>query len=396
MTKQEIPILITDYLANTISKEDHHRLMDAIEASNHDAELYAFMEKIWDSQPVEQSFSALQSALLYQQIIADSRFKAEPKKTGTRKLVYSLMGAAAALIIVASITLLKYNNREKTAEQKTDLAAAAIAPGSNKAVLTLANGKKIVLTDLENGLVLEQNGIKITKTKDGQLVYDASAADAGSTTETPAYNTVQTPLGGQYKIILPDGTHVWLNANSSLKYPASFDLAADREVSLTGEGYFEVAHNKQKPFFVNTNGQRLKVLGTHFNVNAYADEPQTVTTLIEGSVAVTANEEQQILKPGEQTLLDQDGLSVGQADIEAALAWKNGYFILKDEELGSIMRKIARWYNVEVVFTQESLKKKTLGGATPRSENLDEVIRKFELTGNIHFKVAGRRITVMP
>lgn len=398
MTKQELHILFIDYISNKISREDHDRLMDEIAAAQNDPELYVFMEKIWDSQPVGQSFSDLQAEVLYQQIIADSRFTAQPAapKPAVRKFMYRIV-AAAAVLLIAVTAILQYANKGKVPAGKDSLAETYIPPGGNKALLTLENGEQIVLTDMANGSVVIRNGIKITKTGNGQLIYALSETPA-DTRQEPSYNTIETPAGGQFEIVLHDGTKVWLNANSSLRYPTHFDLFNTREVSLTGEGYFEVAPDKQRPFLVHTANQQIKVLGTHFNINTYTNEPQTVTTLLEGRVEVSTNtipENRKVLKPGQQSVLDKNGLTISDADLEAALAWKNGYFIFRDEELGSIMRKIERWYDVDIVIT-EDMEKRTLGGATPRSKDLSSILRKLELTGNIHFKIEGRRITVMP
>lgn len=401
MTRQEIHFLLVDYLSNTITEGDYDRLMDVVASSKNDSELYLFMEKIWDSQPVSQSFSDLQSEVLYKRILADTRFKDKPTAVipiSAQKLVYRWITVAAAVLLIASIGILWYTKKDVGISAQQDNQIAKISPGSNKAILILESGERIALTDLKNGEVLNQNGIKITKTSDGQLIYDVSNATVknGGDKNEVSYNTIFTPAGGQFKVMLPDGTNVWLNASSSLKYPTNFNSFISRNVTLTGEGYFEVAPNKHKPFIVNSSGQLVKVLGTHFNINTYADEPNTVTTLFEGSVEVTAGENHKIIKPSQQTIVKGDMISVADADLEATLAWKNGYFIFNDEEIGSVMRKIARWYDVEVVFSEGAQIARTLEGATPRSKDLSEILRKFELLGDIHFKIQGRRVIVMP
>lgn len=273
---------------------------------------------------------------------------------------------------------------------------ADIAPGGNKAILTLSDGSEISLTDAENGALTKQSGIKIIKTADGQLVYDASAAKSSS----EASNTITTPRGGQYQVNLPDGTKVWLNAASSLKFPLTFTDQKNRIVELSGEAYFEVAKNKNQPFKVITEvrpdqegrAQIIEVLGTHFNVNAYPDEESIRTTLLEGSVRLN---NKVILKPGQQSIFAYDHFHLVPADTEEAVAWKNGYFMFANEDLRSIMRKISRWYDLEIVY-QGKTTDNTFIGTVSRFKEVSEVLNILELTRTVHFKIEGRRITVMP
>ena len=274
--------------------------------------------------------------------------------------------------------------------------ASKILPGGNKAILTLSDGSEISLTDAENGALTKQSGIKITKTADGQLVYDASASRSSS----EASNTITTPRGGQYQVNLPDGTKVWLNAASSLKFPLTFTDQENRIVALSGEAYFEVAKNKHQPFKVITTvrpdqegrEQIIEVLGTHFNVNAYPDEESIVTTLLEGSIRLN---NKLTLKPNQQSIFAYDHFHVVPADTEEAVAWKNGYFMFANEDLRSIMRKISRWYNLEIVY-QGKTTDNTFIGTVSRFKEVSEVLNILELTKTVHFKIEGRKITVMP
>ncbi len=213
--------------------------------------------------------------------------------------------------------------------------------------------------------------------------------------EVIGYNTITIPRGGQYQVILPDGTKVWLNSASSLKYPTVL-LVNERKVERTGEGYFEVAKNKNMPFKVKFNEEEVEVLGTHFNIMAYTDEGETRATLLEGSVKISKGEFSKVLVPGEQTISqnNQANFTVRPADIESVLAWKNGIFSLQNSGIHQIMRQIARWYDVDVVY-QGNLEDKVYGGRVSKSKNISEILRNLELTGTIHFKVEGRRITVM-
>ena len=307
-----------------------------------------------------------------------------PLKPFRRKLYTWLSAAAAAILIAGSVI---YFSTDYSLEKQAEL--ANLKPGKNKAELTLANGRHITLDDAIYGNLAKDAGVQITKTKDGELVYQVTDANA----PTDARNTIKTPYGGQYMVILPDQSKVWLNAGSSLNYPVSFADAKTRNVTLTGEAYFEIAKDKTHPFVVKTVKQQVEVLGTHFNINSYADEPATLTTLLEGSVSVSATSAHHILKPGEQSMLTGQGISVAPANTEEVMAWKNGYFRFNDEKIESVMRKIARWYNVEIKFEGE-VSEEEYNGKISKFKNIAEVLEMLSETNTVHFKINGRRILV--
>lgn len=322
-----------------------------------------------------------------------------PKRRNSIK-IYSILAVAATLVLTSGILIyLSFNPSLSPEKKPITQIASVIKPGGNKATLTLANGQKISLTDTSNGEIAEQSGIAITKTADGQLVYTIKKSLAVSpANQTTQFNTIETPVGGQYQINLPDGTKVWLNAASSLKYPTQF-AAHQRQVELTGEGYFEVSKDKKRPFTVITDKQQVQVLGTHFNVNAYKEEQATKTTLLEGRVKVSnASRQKQgnskLLSPGEQSTLTQASFQVEKVDIESVIAWKNGYFTFADEDLEVSMRKLSRWYNVDISY-QGKFDNISFGGAISRSKSLAEVIQILELTRKVKFKIEGRRIILM-
>jgi len=312
---------------------------------------------------------------------------------------YFKYSIAAAILVVFSVGLYFYNNNNgepKEGGLTAQHQGNDVNPGGNKAILTLADGSKISLTDAENGELAKQAGIIVTKTKDGQLVYEISAENSAS--NKLVYNTISTPAGGQYQINLPDGTTVWLNALSSLKYPTIFN-ATERKVVLTGEAYFEVAKNPNQPFVVSTNGagraQDVTVLGTHFNINSYKNEEATKTTLLEGSVKVGVSiEDNATLVPGQQAIL-KNKLKVIKVDATQAIDWINGNFYLNDENIEGVMRKLERWYDVDVVY-KGKIPNVDFGGEISRSKKLSEVLKALEATRTIHFKIDGRRVTVMP
>jgi transmembrane sensor len=251
-----------------------------------------------------------------------------------------------------------------------------IAPGSKKATITLADGKTINLSGTKGGVVVDSRKIAYN---DGSLVQHSNGVQ-----------TISTPRGGTYEITLSDGTQVWLNAASSLTYVAGLNEKGERRVKLNGEAYFQVAKDKAHPFVVESRGQHVEVLGTHFNINAYDNEAVVKTTLLEGSVKINDI----VLKPNEQSLLTGNDIKVRQVDTENEIAWKNGEFIFKEDDLRATMRKIARWYDVEIIYDASAPAMLTPGGWVSRSKNISAVLKIMEATGKVHFKVEGRRITV--
>jgi ferric-dicitrate binding protein FerR (iron transport regulator) len=271
-------------------------------------------------------------------------------------------------------------------------APARLAPGRNQALLTLADGRTVLLDQAGRGLLARQGASQVQKTADGQLRYAASAPTAS---QPLLYNTVATPRGGQYQLTLPDGSQVWLNAASSLRFPVAF-AGAERRVELTGEAYFEVAKDARHPFKVAARGAEVTVLGTHFDVQAYPDEPVLATTLLEGAVRLTQGAQQALLRPGQQARPRPDGsIQVREVDVQHAVAWKTGYFVFNDEPIEGIMRQVARWYDVDVQY-QGVLTDKDFNGKISRYKDAAAVLRMLELTGTVHFTTQGRRITVQP
>lgn len=303
---------------------------------------------------------------------------------------------AATILVTLSVGLWIAKSHRKNAQQEAFAKIDKVTPGGNKAFLTMADGSKITLTDAKNGQLATQAGIRIRKTKDGMLVYQFDKVDNAQSDDTAgALNTITTPRGGQYQIVLSDGTKVWLNSATSLRFPVTF-TGAQRNVELNGEAYFEVAKNKDKPFIVQANGTTTQVLGTHFNVNAYNDNPQVTTTLLEGSVRLQKGRATAMLIPGEQGTVLNTGISivVKKADIEGTMAWKNGYFIFHDENIMNIMKQVSRWYDVDVEYKGD-VKDREFGGTVSRYKNITELLNNMELTQAIHYKLDGRRLYIM-
>jgi transmembrane sensor len=313
----------------------------------------------------------------------------------TIKLWPSLFKVAgvAAVLALTILGLYRFSSRPPQPVAQVKPIASKILPGGDKAILTLADGSQIVLEGSKNGVLARQGGTAVYKAKDGQILYDASKNNDQQSETKSVYNTISTPKGGQYTIVLPDGSKVWLNAATTLKFPAVFS-GNERHVELNGEAYFEIKKNQHMPFTVAVKNTQIAVLGTHFNVMAYADENNTTTTLLEGAVKVTADNESIKIRPGQQAKV-QNHIQVSNVDATEAIAWKNGDFNFSDERIESIMRKVSRWYNVEVVYKGTPTDQGFVG-VVSRDEDITEVLNTLELTGLVHFKLTGRRLTVMP
>ncbi|NII23445.1 DUF4974 domain-containing protein [Pseudoflavitalea sp. X16] len=342
--------------------------------------------------PAEEQINAVHQRM---QSALAQHIQASRRKPVTRRLWFRV-AAAALLIGIFFIGVVLYRVPSPT-DTSTLTVQPVILPGHDGATLTLADGSKVVLDSLGNGLLTTQNGTKVVL-NNGQLTYQAD----GATATAVVYNTISTARGRQFKVTLPDGSQVWLNAASSLRYPTAF-VGNERNVEITGEAYFEVAKNEQIPFKVKANGRmEIQVLGTHFNVNAYEDEEAVRTTLLEGSVNVTAIEPTRYsplttrrLSPGQQAQLSNNQLSIiNNTDIEAVVAWKNGVFNFQDATLEKVMRQLARWYDIEIVY-EKDIPDIAFEGEINRQNELADVLHSLERLG-VHFKLEGRRLTVLP
>lgn len=320
------------------------------------------------------------------------------ERTRPRYLWYKIAMTAVVLFSLSSTLFFYFIKDQKNNVTVVQKVQTPIVPGGNKAVLTLANGKKISLTDVSNGQIASQAGIQITKTRNGQLIYTISSAT--TTQSATSFNTIETPKGGQYQILLPDGTRVYLNAASSLTYPTSFSSSKERVVSLTGEAYFEVAKDKSKPFKVFAlplprpsvlRNQIVEVLGTHFNINAYPDEPNVKTTLVEGSVNINYKYK---LTPNHQSVFDGKTMRIIPVDPEGEIAWKNGDFVFDGQDFPTVLRMISRWYNVDFELG-ENARNLHFSGLVSRSKDISAVIKMMESTEDVKFKIEGRRIIMI-
>lgn len=393
LMNEKLDYLYQRYIEETCTEAERAELFSIIATHSEDPQIAELLDGTWNKMKPDE----LQSPENAEEMLAD--ILSPTQKTKVKKLRWRSYAAAASIALVLGTAIYFYTSNSSVADRNTQT-ASDISPGSNRATLYLADGKVISLDDAVNGNIAEQSGIEITKTRDGQLVYNIAKSNSAKGTASLAYNTIITPRGGKYQVNLPDGTKIWLNAASSLKYPAAFN-GNKRRVELSGEAYFEVAKDKKHPFIVATDKQEVEVLGTHFNVNSYADEASTRTTLLEGSVRVASlNTRKAIdrqsntatLLPGQQSVLRNENLNVRLVDTDETIAWKNGYFQFNEADLGSIMRQIARWYNIDVVF-ENSPPADLFHFKIPRNLNLNEVLTILETNG-INLKKEGRTLIV--
>ncbi|WP_158827709.1 FecR family protein [Mucilaginibacter lacusdianchii] len=307
-------------------------------------------------------------------------------------------GVAAAIIVLVGGVLVSINYLSVNKDATHHLAAGKniINHGIDKAILILSDGRQIALDNSQKGTLFSQNHILVDKDEAASVTYKKDGTKSFGAAKI--FNTMVTPRGGKYELVLSDGTKVWLNAASSIRYPVYFS-GNERIVELSGEAYFEVAHNKAKPFKVLSKGQVVQVLGTHFNINAYADEDAIRTTLLSGSVkvfgSVSSSASQKnglVIKPDEQATFKNNQLSKSVVDADDVIAWKNGFIVFKNADIKSVMRQIARWYDVEVTY-QGQPSDDTYSGEISRNADLDEVIKALKLN-DINLKVSQRTIIV--
>ena len=308
-------------------------------------------------------------------------------------------GAAAAILFLISMTAFYFFSHKKekaVAKNGIKIPAKDIPPGTNNAMLTLADGTTIMLDSAANGTLAQQGNTKVLKIN-GEITYNKTGKETANA--KPVYNTITTANGNEYQLILADGSKVWLNAASSIRFPAFF-TGNERKVEITGEAYFEVAHDALKPFRVDFKDKEgryseIEVLGTHFNVNDYSDEENIKTTLLEGSVKIRRLNQQQMLSPGQQAVFASNTISLKKnVDVSQVVAWKDGFFVFNNMDLPTIMRQVARWYNVDVNFEGEFIGE-GYSGKISRSVPLSKFLKVLELNG-LHVRTEGRKITVMP
>ncbi len=401
MNEAKLRRLLHEYFNNTINQTDCIELLEYLKNADPSKIENSISEELLKLEE-GPNLLPVRTQEIWKQITKDSRYNlATTYSTNDnlssvrfyRKIWFKV---AATLLITFSIGLIISKwpfsqaiiNKNYVQHEKKDV----ILPGSVKAILKIGNGQVLVLNQTSNGVIVKYKDTRVLKTRNGQIIYSINSRNQPFV--PISYNTLTTPKGGEYQVVLADGTKVWLNAASSITYPTSFKTK-ERRIKLIGEAYFEVAKDAQKPFYVNTENGVIRVLGTHFNVSAYPDDEITSTTLLQGSVLITKHQSSSLLKPGQQAniSLQSDNIQVTKANISEVMAWKNGYFIFDEDNIASIMKKVARWYDVDVQYSGPVDYQK-FGGTFHRSKAITELLRHLEKLGDIHFSIVGRRITV--
>jgi len=395
--------LFQQYLDNSITIDDYQEFLSLLNSDAINDNLLSDLKSLWvhsAKSPLSLPNAEWDEKVNY---LLNQLKKENISKAPVKKLTnwYKLKWVAAILLPIFMISVYYFSKKSSsTSVNKKEIVAISnlnkgIMPGGNKAVLVLSDGTSVSLNDSSNGLITNQGNTKVIKLGDGQLVYNSS----GTPVTEVLYNTISTPRGGQYQLTLVDGTKVWLNSASSLRFPVIFK-GLNREVEVTGEAYFEVEKNAKHPFRVainvaNRNPEIVEVLGTHFNVNAYEDESNLSTTLFKGSVQVHHSSGITRIKPGQQ-LQSGKGIAkvINNADLEEIIAWRDGVFHFEDADIKYIMRQIARWYDIEVEYKGNITKH--FDGSIPKNVNVMKVLKMLELTGEVKFNIEGRKVFVLP
>lgn len=381
--------LIIKKLKGDISAKEQQQLDAWLQA---DAGNQAVLDRLLNTQRMTSDV-ALMNSFNTAQMLDKMTERIGREKKRKRLFFYKITAAAAAVFLVVFTLYNTYNN--KTVPVQTAEVKPPTLPDSNRLYLTLADGTKIDLDSINKGVVGQQGSAVITKAGNGTLNYTVNKTGPVSN-EPVALNTLEVPRGKRFEMVLPDGSKVWLNAQTTLTYPVNFN-AGERLIELNGEAYFEVAHHPQWPFKVKTSNQVVQVLGTHFNVAAYADDNTTTTTLVEGKVRVHKGSDFVDIKPGQMSVNDRStaGVVVQQADLTAALAWRKGLFYFNDERIEDIMKKIARVYDVEVQFKGDT-KDKKFWATYPMNKGVENFLKNLEQTNTIHFELQQKKIIVTP
>ncbi|MRR22621.1 FecR family protein [bacterium] len=402
MNKNHINNLLQGYLNDSLTEKELRELLEIVRNRSNNAEI----ERIIDTAIESDAYPGLSDKARY-----DAYFSRIMKDAGEKKLLllsesdlsdknnkrrltgWTRIAAAASILIMVTFGGLwivkNYISDHGKTVASSELPVTDLGPGSNRALLTLGDGTTIMLDSAGNGLLADQAGTQVVKVEDGRLAYTSE----GKRKAEVVYNTVTTPRAGQYELILPDGSKVWLNSESSIKFPVSF-IGSFRVVEITGEAFFEVAENYDMPFRVKTAGITVEVLGTSFNLRAYADEGSVNTTLVEGSVQIASPVYQTTIAPGQMATADPTGqIQVeNDVDIEEIIAWKEGLFIFNSETLEQIMSQVSRWYDVKIEYEGE-ITNKTFSGIVSRYSNVSQLLKIMEQAG-IRFVITEETIKV--
>ena len=401
MNLERINYLYEQYHKSSLTKEESQE-WDALSIDPEFDKLFSdLVDGLWNRDDLNTPAMKKDDAVA----IVDSILTKPQLNPISKRLSYwPRIAAVAAVLLIAGLGLFFYGQKSNDKAQVV-VAKNDILPGKEGATLTLANGRKIRLSAAVDGELAREAGVVIKKSTDGQIVYDVKGSSLPTRGISPqggergATNTLTTAKGETYQVRLPDGSLVWLNAASSLTYSAILNERGLRRVKLEGEAYFEVAKDKAHPFVVQSGGQEVEVLGTHFNIKAYPDDKLATTTLVEGRVRVSAllrseHEIMKVLKPNQESVFSNNQFIVNQTNALKAIAWKQGYFSFQNEKIRNIMQQLIRWYDIEVKYEGE-VTEEGLYGKISRNKPISEVLKMLEETGLVRFKIEERRVTVL-
>jgi len=394
LDKKSILILLDRYLKNQSNTKEKEKLDEFFEESSNSIEASKSIENV--NKLEDKIFNYIQFGI-----------KEQVKKERTLNRMPYLQIAASVLVLFLFSTTIYFYRSSLASNTKFPIANGVAKvedkqPAKNIAILTLGNNSQIVLDEASSGEIAQESGVSILKTDKGELVYKIRNSNKLNTNDLNKYNTISTPMGGKFKVILPDGSLVVLNAASTLKYPVHFDEKL-RKVSFTGEAYFEIAkledkHKKRVPFYVYSNDQIVEVLGTHFNINSYDNEEYSKTTLLEGSVKII-NEKSaataKILKPGQQAVIKRGDIQtkILIADEAQALAWKDGYFLFKNTNIKDVVNELERWYNVDIQY-EDAMEFESITGYISRNVKISSVLKMLQLSGIVNYEINGSKIII--
>jgi len=391
LPKERIHYLLEAYISKRATTIEENELMEWILEAGEDSELKSYMLETWNQRHPADDLSYVDWDKIYARAMQSPIVSVEPKVRKMRWL--RLTAAASVLIILATGAYFYFVTPKQPPLATIQPIQIDIAPPSrNKAVLTLANGTRIEIDSSSNGTIALQGNVQIIKQSNGEIRY------AGTPAGEVSYNTLSVPRGSKsLSLMLSDGSQVWLNVGSSLTYPTTF-TGNERKVKITGEAYFEVAHNAKMPFIVQHNDVTVSVLGTHFNVNTYEDEAAARITLLEGSVRVNKNMGSQLLKPGQQASIVNESNDIkvlNDVNMDEVMAWRDGKFRFSgNTDISTIMREISRWYNIDVEYKGKISQR--FWGSISKNVNVSQVLKILEATGGVKFKVEDDKIIVMP
>lgn len=396
-TNKRIAELFDRWYNNKSTAAEKAELIRLLKTASAEKDLYPLLEEAWNKETTTTAYGTGREDALIQQILTRYPAVREPAPVSRMRYLRRWWAAAAVLVLLGTgLYFWQQQGTHPASVSSSPPLSHDILPGTTGAILTLANGEQVVLDSLQDGVVAAQHGTQ-TILANGQLSYN----QLSPTADTVSYNTLSTPKGRQFRVMLPDSTIVWLNASSSLTYPTVF-TGQERKVSVSGEAYFEVAKNRKMPFRVHLPASvKIEVLGTHFNVNAYADEASVKTTLLEGRVRVITDNAQAVMLPGQQAQVSRTSpahspaqINIIAADTEQIMAWKNGLFNFENAGLEEVMRQLARWYDIEVVY-ENGIPDIHFAGEMNRNISLTGLLKILEKTG-VHFRIEnGRRLVVL-